>query len=204
MQIRKSLLATTTLLAVLAAVPTTGVWAADWYFGAGVGRSDLKGGATSIDPNVGAEGGTVISLDDKSTGWKVFGGYRFNQNWAAEAIYAKFGKFSVNHTQTLGTAVDRAEPDALCLAGVGILPLSAKWSLLGKAGVCHWNDHPSESESTLLDGERSTGTDPMFGAGASYSLTKRIDLRGEWERYQNVVHNHGDVDLFSASLSYRF
>jgi OOP family OmpA-OmpF porin len=134
----------------------------------------------------------------------VFGGYQFNQNWAAEMIYAKFGKFSLHHTITGGTAVDRAKPDALCLAGVGTLPLSGKWSVLGKAGVCHWNDHASDTESVTEIVEESSGTDPMFGLGASYSMTKQVDIRGEWERYQNVVHNRGDVNLFSVSLSYRF
>jgi len=203
MTIRKSLFAATTMLAALAAIPATQAWGADWYVGAGVGSSHLKGGAASLDPNIATEG-TVTSLDDKSTGWKVFGGYQFNQNWAAEMIYAKFGKFSLHHTITGGTAVDRAKPDALCLAGVGTLPLSGKWSVLGKAGVCHWNDHASDTESVTEIVEESSGTDPMFGLGASYSMTKQVDIRGEWERYQNVVHNRGDVNLFSVSLSYRF
>jgi len=205
MKFRKSLLTTTAMLAALAAIPATQAWGADWYLGAGVGSAHLKGGAASLDPNIAAEG-TVISLDDKSTGWKVFGGYQFNQIWAAEMIYAKFGKFSLNHTVPGGTAVDRAKPDALCLAGVGTLPLNAKWSVLGKAGVCHWNDHPSQSESitAMVDGETSSGTDPMFGLGASYAVTNQVDIRGEWERYQNVVHNRGDVNLFSVSMSYRF
>jgi len=205
MKFRKSLLTTTAMLAALAAIPATQAWGADWYLGAGVGSAHLKGGAASLDPNIAAEG-AVISLDDKSTGWKVFGGYRFNQNFAAEAIYANLGKFSVTHAQVeLGNATDRAKPDALCLAGVGTLPLGSKWSLLGKAGVCHWNDHPSETEATPdVRIEDSSGTDPMFGLGASYSVTKQVDIRGEWERYQNVVHNRGDVDLLSVSLSYRF
>lgn len=205
MQIRNTLFAATALAAALAAAPAAQAAAPGWYLGAGVGGTKLQGGATAIDPNIGTEG-AVISLDDKSTGWKVFGGYRFNQNFAAEAIYAKLGKFSVTHAQVeVGNATDRAKPDALCLAGVGTLPLGGKWSLLGKAGVCHWNDHPSETEATRdVYMEESSGTDPMFGVGASYDLTKKVSLRGEWERYHNVVHNSGDVDLLSVSLNYLF
>ncbi len=208
MDVSKRLLTAAACAAVLAAVPATQASAGNWYVGAGVGASHLNGGATAIDPNLGtaAEPGPVTSLDDKDTGWKVFGGYQFNRNFAAEAIYAEFGKFEVTHAEGAGSATDRVKPKALCLAGVGTLPVSGNWSLLGKVGVCHWNDHPSESETTPDQEiyETSSGTDPMFGLGAGYDLTKNVNLRAEWERYQNVVHNHGDVDLYSVSVNYRF
>jgi OOP family OmpA-OmpF porin len=205
MRIPKHVLVATTFAAVVAATPAVQAAGSNWYVGAGVGRSDLRGGAEIVDPNLASEG-TELSLDDKDTGWKLFGGYQFNRYFSGEMIYAKFGKFSLTHRVVGGTATDEAKPDALCLAGVGTLPVGGKLSLLGKAGVCHWNDHPSESEPAGYEspGEYSSGTDPMYGVGASYGLNNRMSVRAEWERYHNVVHNRGDVDLLSVSFGYHF
>ena len=44
----------------------------------------------------------------------------------------------------------------------------------------------------------------MYGLGASYDLNSRMNVCAEWERYHNVVHNRGDVDLLSVSFGYDF
>jgi OOP family OmpA-OmpF porin len=196
--------------------PVTFAAGTGWYVGAGGGWTDARGGANAIDPDLTEEGGTVTNLDDNDTGWKVFGGYQFTSNFAVEASYVKMGKFSVdaNITNPLGTESAEVKPDAWCAAGVGTLPLQHKFSLLGKLGICRWDDHSHTVETIaatmtmpemrVVEEPETTGTDIMFGLGAKYDFTSNVGARLEWERYTNVIHNNNDVDLWSVSLQYSF
>lgn len=177
-----------------------------WYAGAGVGRTWLKGGAVGIDPDIATEG-AVISLDDRDSGWKAFVGYQFHPNFAAELSYVDLGDYNVQHVSGPGTEIDKVSPDSWCLSGVGSYPLRAGFSIIGKLGICKWNDHASETVTGggSLDNEASDdGTDLTFAVGASYDLSPRITTRLELERYLNVSHDKGDVDMLSINLLYRF
>ena len=76
-------------LSALAALALTASMAAradvqpGFYMGAGVG-------STKIDD----DGFDDIDFDDSDTGFKVFGGYSFNQNFAIEASYFDLGEAS--------------------------------------------------------------------------------------------------------------
>lgn len=164
-----------------------------WYVGGGIGRTWLNGGATAIDPSVTA--GNVLGLDDNDTGWKAFAGYQFTRNLAAELSYVDLGDYSVRHNP--GPQTDKVGPKAWCASGVGSYPLSGGFSVLGKLGICKWDDHASGNPS-------DDGTDLTFGVGASYDVTSRVSTRLELDRYRNVAHDKGDVDMLSLNLLYRF
>jgi len=162
-----------------------------WYVGAGIGSAHLTGGADSIDP--GAAGSSVLDLDDDDTGWKVFLGYQLNPYFAAELSYADLGEFSETHAAGAGTVTNTVKPSAWCLDGVGSLPFDSGLSLLAKLGACRWDDDMGEN-----------GTSPVFGLGARYDFSRHMGARLEWERYTDVSHDTGDVDLYSINLIYDF
>ena len=166
-----------------------------WYAGAGLGLTWLDGGATAIDPSVTA--GTVSKLDDDDNGWKVFVGYQVTPNIAAELSHVDLGEYSVVHNPGGGSQTDRVRPRAWCLSGVGSLPVAGAFSVLGRVGVCKWDDHASGNPG-------DDGTDLAFGIGASYDFTSRLSARLEVERYLNVAHDDGNVDMASMNLLYRF
>jgi OOP family OmpA-OmpF porin len=196
------------LSALVLVAPATYAAGAGWYGGAGGGWTKAKGGATGIDPDLTAEGGTATHVDDSDTGWKVYGGYQFNPNFAMEGSYVNLGKFTVDATIPGGTENAEVKPDAWCAAAVGILPLPQNFSLLGKVGGCRWDDHSRivETIGATMTEEipQSTGTDVMYGVGAKYDFTPNFGARLEWERYENVIHNSNGVDLWSGSLQYSF
>ena len=161
-----------------------------WYVGGGFGLTWLDGGATAIDPSVAA--GSVISLDDDDNGWKAFVGYQVMPNIAAELSYVDLGNYSVVHNP--GPQADKVKPKALCLSGVGSYPVSGAFSVLGKLGLCKWDDHASGNP----------GGDLAAGIGAAYAITERVATRLELERYFNVAHDDGNVDMLSLNLQYRF
>jgi OOP family OmpA-OmpF porin len=187
-----------------AAIPVAAA-PARWYVGGGIGATWLNDAPESIDPNIATEG-TVISQDDSDWGWKAFVGYQLHPNFAAELSYVDLGKYNVNHNLAPGTENDTVEPDAWCLSGVGSYPLDGGFSLLGKLGVCRWDDHAGETVAggAVPDNEGDDGTNLAFGIGASYDLTERVATRLELERYLNVSEDKGDVDMLSLNILYRF
>jgi OOP family OmpA-OmpF porin len=179
-----------------------------WYAGVGGGWSSFNGNAVDLEPTLATEIYAVTRLDDSSTGWKVFGGYQFNKNLAAELAYTDLGKFSYDAVITGGmygpTEYGEVKPTCWSLSAVGILPVGNNFSLLGKAGVCRWDDNSYAHEGAYVYPERSTGTDLTFGLGAKYDATRNLGVRAEWERFNNVVHDRESVDLLSLSLQYSF
>jgi hypothetical protein len=122
-------------------------------------------------------------VDDSDTGLKIFGGYTFNTHLALEAGYADFGSVGqsgVNFDQSTGY-----------VAAVGLLPLSPQWTLFGKLGFNRW----------YVDGASSNdrGTDPMYGVGIQYNLTRQISLRAEFETFEDDI---GDLLSVGASFSF--
>lgn len=202
-------------LSVLAVSISTAM-AADtaWYAGAGGGWSYFDGNAVDLEPSLAGESYTVTKLDDSSMGWKLFGGYQVNQNWAVELAYTDLGKFSFDANVSgglgvgAGTEYGKVEPECWSLSAVGILPVGNDFSLLGKAGVCRWDDRAKAYETvggTIYEyPSESTGTDLTFGLGVKYDINTNLGVRGEWERFLNVVHDRSDVDLWSISLQYSF
>ena len=111
---------------------------AGWYGGLNFGQSRAK----IDDPRIisGLLGGgfltTSISDDDRKTGYKLFGGYQFNNNFAVEGGYSDLGKFGFTaNTVPLGSLVGNIKIKGVNLDLVGILPISEKLSAFGRVGV---------------------------------------------------------------------
>lgn len=200
--------------APMVAAPVARADDAGWYAGVGGGWSGFNGNGAELAPSIPGETFAVTRLDDSSTGWKVFGGHRFNKNWAVELAYTDLGKFSMDADVVGGVgggaATEYAEVKPACwsLSAVGALPLGNGFSLLGKAGICRWDDRSMAYETVagvvVPETPESTGTDLTFGLGARYDATRNLGVRAEWERFNHVVHDRNSVDLFSLSLQYNF
>ncbi len=202
-------------LAVLAAIASPWATAQDagWYGGASVGRS-----AATIDDariNSGLLGGgftsSTIVDDDRSTGYKIFGGYQLNKNFAVEGGYFDLGKFGYTATtQPAGTLNGNIKLRGLNLDLVGILPLTDKFSAFGRAGLAYAQARDSFSGSGAVrvnnPNPSKNDTNYKVGLGLQYAFTESLALRAEAERYRvnDAVGNKGHVDLVSVGLIYRF
>lgn len=183
-----------------------------WYIGAGVGRSRASIDQQRLRDSLTANGATVTSFstDERDTGYKLFVGKQLNRYLALELGYFDLGKFNFNST-TSGNGVLNGEAGfrGANLDLLAQLPLSERWSLLGRVGANY------AKSSTHFTGNRLaavTDRDPSerkfnakAGLGLEYKLSEALALRGEVERYRvnDAVHNRGDVDLLSVSLVYK-
>lgn len=184
-----------------------------WYGGANIGRS----AATIDDARINAgllSGGFTSSAivdDDRSTGYKVFGGYQLNKNFAIEGGYFDLGKFGYTATTVpAGTLNGTIKVRGLNLDLVGIVPFTEKFSAFGRVGL---NYAQARDSFTGTGAVRVTnpnpskyGTNYKFGVGLQYAFTDALAMRAEAERYRvdDAVGNKGHIDLVSVGLIYRF
>ena len=90
-------------LVALAAIASPFAMASDagWYGGVSVGQSRAEIADARITAELLGGGLTVvppIADDDRDTGYKLFGGYKFNRNFAVEGGYFNLGKFGFTTT----------------------------------------------------------------------------------------------------------
>lgn len=202
-------------LAALASIsgPLKAADDAGWYGGLNFGQSRAKIDDARITGGLSAAGFTTTSIDDddRDTGYKVFGGYKFNRYLSFEGGYFDLGKFGFTATTVpLGTLSGNIKLRGWNLDAVGTWPITERFSAFGRAGVNYAEAKDSFSSTgsvTVLDPNPSKrDTNYKIGAGVQFDFTRSFGMRLEAERYRvnDAVGNKGDVDLFSLGLVYRF
>ncbi|OIN91049.1 MAG: flagellar motor protein MotB [Comamonadaceae bacterium CG1_02_60_18] len=184
-----------------------------WYGGANMGQSQATIDDARITSGLLSNGliAGPISPVNRDLGYKVFGGYQFNKNFALEGGYFNLGQFGFSTTtRPAGTLAGDIRLKGLNLDAVGTLPITEKFSVFGRLGVTNTQANDSfagtGAVSVLNPNPSSRDTNLKVGLGLQYALTDALSLRAEIERYRidDAVGNKGDVDLVSVGLIYRF
>lgn len=173
-----------------------------FYVGAGAG------GVHSMDYCGPFFDTVVVSCDNTSSGYKVFGGIQILDFLAVEAGYADLGKFT-SDLQIFGIPVsDATSIRGPLLEAVVSLPLFEGFSLLGKAGGIYWSIDQDFVVAGTPVSQTTSGVDMMLGFGAQYYFNRHFGLRAEYEYFPNLgsASQSGDTDLsfYSLSVLFRF
>ncbi len=195
-----------------------------WYVGAGVANSsfdDEIGTESSLADAIHAQNpdSASINVDDSDTGWKVFGGFQFNDYFALEGHYIDFGSAETSASGTYdggeGTSSfsgsGKVDVTGFGVSAVGSLPfMENHFALLAKIGVFRWMADQS-GNAALSDGgnwcaansceSSDEGIDVSFGAGLDWHITPQISARLLWENFK--LENEG-ADFYSASVIWGF
>lgn len=183
------------------------------YGGINVGRSRAKIDDPRISGNLVNNGFTVNSLtdDNRSTGFKAFGGYQFNESFSLEGGFFSLGKFGYHATTTpAGTLDGQARVRGLNLDLVGTLPITGTFSVFGRAGLTYVEarDKFASTGAVLVNNPNPSerAANWKAGVGVQYAFTQALSVRAEVERYRikDGVGNKGDIDTASIGLVYRF
>jgi hypothetical protein len=176
-----------------------------WYAGAGAGVSwyDMKTQDLNTVPQV-----TNSGFDSTGFGWKIFGGYRFNNWFGLEGSYADLG----NSSGGLKYSVHSYN-----VAAVGRIPFGGTgFYLQGKVGAAFTRAQSSPlGQST---GNKAYKTNVLVGGGFGYDFASGWGLLTEAEWYgrtgtaagidpaTGAVVGTGRADswLFSVSSMFRF
>lgn len=167
-----------------------------WYLGAGAGYA--KTTTSNIEKPEG------ISEKTNDTGFKLYGGYQFHKNWAAEIEVVSLGKY----TESYSDHHTSIKTTGLGISTIGILPLSDQFSLFGKTGVIkkYMNVQIYDDDST--NSQKNTVTSALLGGGAAYHFTPNLTLRAEYEHFGKKTIDKRDIkishSLFSLGMHYRF
>lgn len=184
------------------------------YIGANIGQSRAQIDDARITAQLLAAGMTTTSMVDnrRDTGYKLFAGYKFNKNFALEAGYFDLGRFGfTSNTLPLGTLTGNIKIRGVNVDAVGILPMTEKFSVLGRLGL----NYAQARDSFANTGAVAVPTNPnpskkqtnyKLGLGVQYDFTEALGMRAEVERYRinDAVGNKGGIDLYSLGLVYRF
>ena len=201
-------------LALAAASPA---FAQGFYIGFGYGQSELGDlVAADIDAELASLGfASTTTVDAKDSGYKLYGGYEFNRNFALETGYYDLGTFT-SHSVTTGVGAGTIDGEwdawAIPIALVGTVPLGASFSLFGKVGGAFTSlDATARGTSTpktfeFSESESEFGT--YLGVGAGVFFGQGWGIRVEWELFAGVgddeTTGESDIDLLSASIQYHF
>ena len=193
---------------VLAQDSTTGP-----YIGANIGATRAKFNNDSANSALTGQGLTVTSRteDNSSNGYKLFGGYQLNRNFAVEGGYFDLGRFNYGiNTSPLGTFASDTRVRGLNLDLVGLLPVTDQFSVFGRVGAAYAQSRGSFTRTGALPlNNASTSrndTNLKLGLGLQYAITEALAVRAEVERYRisDPVRNRGHIDMASIGLVYRF
>ncbi len=165
------------------------------YLGGSVGKSDVDESITS---------GLITSgsVDGKDTGYKIFGGYQFNQNFGVEVGYVDLGKVTYSGFSGASPVTNgKVDVSGLSISAVGTLQLNPSFGLFGKIGILDWKLKASDITGGVPFSDKATGSDVAFGFGVSYKITRNVSARAEWERFKFDSEN---ANFLSIGIAYSF
>ena len=183
----KALVAVLGVAAATLALPATAQMSMNAaYIGGSLGQSNFKadcGGA---------------SCDKKDTSFRLFGGYQFTPNIAAELGYTDLGKLKVD-LGPLGSGDIGAT--AWDLSGVFSWPIQ-QFGVFGRLGVARVEAKPGGA----LGGDSATKSGLTWGLGGSYDFNRNLGLRLEFQRFRADAGggDTADIDNLSLGVLWRF
>lgn len=184
-----------------------------FYIGGSLGPTRAHFNNDAINSSFVGQGFTVnsSSVDNTSTGGKLFGGYQLNPNFAIEGGFFDLGRYNYSGTTSRGDYFGRSRVHGLNLDLVGTLPLSDRFSVLGRIGAAYARTADDIAGSgvvaPLINSNRKTNnTNVKFGVGLQYALTDALSLRAELERYRisDPIRNRNNIDMASIGVTYLF
>lgn len=106
-------------------------------------------------------------------GLKLYGGYKFNEMFGAEAGYMRANDLKQTYLINSTNYVQTGNVSTLYIAGTGYLPFTNNFGLNGRLGVARTQ---YSGNNTLPSGLTVTGTktSPYLGVGAEYRFTPNL------------------------------
>ena len=187
-----------------------------WYVGGNVGPTSAGFNQPSAATAAALTGpGFIVnSYSERKRdkfGYKLYGGYQLNRNFAIEGGYFDLGDSRYTFNTTPGGSLSgETSVKGVNLDLVGILPITDKFSVLGRVGAAHARSrtHFSNAGAVPFNGSRpsSSDTNVKYGVGMQYAFTDQLAVRGEYERYRitDPIRNKGHIDQVSVGLVYHF
>jgi OmpA-OmpF porin, OOP family len=172
---------------------------AQGYVGGGIGPARI---------NIDCAGFTTC--DKTSTGGKLYGGWLFTPQWAAELGYFNWGKAKASGTIDVeGTPVTGSADVKGTGFGVGVAyvaPFTPQWSGVVRACVARNKGKTSVSALGTSASESFNSTEPYLGFGVGYDWMPNLSLTGEvdFSRVKYTSSDKADAYMVTVGLRWKF
>lgn len=157
------------LLAALL-LSSSGAFAANAYVG-------INAGSASQRVYVGAQ-----SDSERTSGYKVYGGYQMSANVGIEGGYVHFNELS----GSTGSITLGVKPSSFYAAMTGAMPATDKLDVFVKLGVARSESEYFIQTPTLQRSEERTRTGVFAGTGFQYRFSDSLSAVGEYEYFAKV------------------
>ena len=184
-----------------------------WFVGGNIGKSSANINGAAIRTSLENSGFAVSSLDEDTSneGFKAYVGYQFGPHIALEGGYFDLGDFSFQaNTLPVSDFTGNTRLKGWDLDLVGILPVTERFSAFARIGFTHNKARTHFGSNGLLSiapyDKDDSYNKHKYGIGVQYDVSAALTVRVEAERYRmdDLAGNHGDIDLYSLGLVYRF
>jgi OmpA-like transmembrane domain len=164
---------------------------------------------------------TVATFDAKDSAYGFVVGYRLAENLALEGGYMDLG--NVVYRDRSDGVFDNTSPESwaqnvdtgssgIALSALGILPLSYRWEVYGRAGLLLANSTETVFITDNIGSERLRGSkstaDLIGGIGISCSVVDIYNLRLEFQRVfdagDSETLDESDADLLTLNVTVSF
>lgn len=213
--------------ATLASAPRAQAAQIGFYIGGQYGQTekdtvitDFDAYAAQIYDNFGftVTSGTS-SMDDSFNGYGFYGGYRFTTHFGVEGGYFNLGSFQYRSrvNGTIGNLPSAAafnydgETSGITVAAIGVLPLSYRWEVYGRAGALFASNtatvYYADVQGPAGTDFSENSVDLLAGVGTSFNFLEIYDLRLEYQRVFDAgdeAIGEGDADTISVGISVMF
>ncbi|WMW80139.1 outer membrane beta-barrel protein [Undibacterium cyanobacteriorum] len=163
------------------------------YLGGTVGRTKWSVDCTGTNP-----------CSTGAAGFKLYGGYEFNQTFALEGGYVYLNEVSFNISNLKATFNGRG----FDLAGVFKTPEMNRFRGFGKVGAAFMKGELIASVGGAQGSDNNYSTQPLVGFGVLYSVDKNLSLRAEFDHRRVKASGYPDttsnVNMFSVGLQSSF
>jgi len=142
-------------------------------------------------------------VDAYKAGFKLFGGYDFDQNWGLEAGYTRFGNADFSNSGNGQAVSGHTRGSNSYVAGKYTLPINERFSAYGKLGVGYTERHLN-STAGVSAGYKGSDNGLYAGLGLKYKLTEKVSLNAEYEHYGKNDNVAPKRQQWSLGASYGF
>ena len=122
-----------------------------------------------------------FTLDDKDTTFAISGGYMFHPMIGAEIGFRDLGGVKGTIAGPGGTGTIKVDVSGVFFGLLGRVAVTERLSVVPRFGFYMWELEASGSVTSggfvfLIPAESDSGTDPYFGIGARYAVSKQVHV----------------------------
>jgi OOP family OmpA-OmpF porin len=124
-----------------------------------------------------------FGYEESDNGFKIFGGYEFNEYFAAELTYIG-GATVIDETLF---PIEEVDLRALSATFIARAPLTSSISMFGKVGIARYETDLRWTDGyDVIEADRFRDNELTYGFGLALSFGHKFELRGEYETIENA------------------